>query len=76
MVVEPLEPHGHILGAFEDGVLVGSIRINYGSEVALGDSVDLYDMRCFASYFPGRLSICTKFIVAGRVVQRDYNPAE
>ena len=63
MVVEPLDNHGHILGAFDDGALVGSVRINYGSEIALGDYVDLYDMRRFEWYFPERLSICTKFIV-------------
>ena len=64
MVVEPLDNYGHILGAYDDGILVGSVRINYGSEIALGDYVDLYDMRRFAWYFPERLSICTKFIVA------------
>jgi len=64
MVVEPLDIYAHILGAFEDGVLVGSARINFGSEGALGDYVDLYGMRAFGSYFPERLSICTKFIVA------------
>jgi hypothetical protein len=63
MVVEPLDAYGHILGAFEEGVLVGSVRINYGSEFAFGHYIDLYDMRRFASYFPERLSICTKFIV-------------
>jgi hypothetical protein len=64
MVVEPLDSYGHILGAFEEGLLVGSVRINFGSEVALGDYIDLYDMRRFELYFPERLSICTKFIVA------------
>jgi N-acyl amino acid synthase FeeM len=63
-VVEPLDSYGHILGAYEEGVLVGSIRINFGSEAAFGNYVDLYHMRSFASYFPERLSICTKFIVA------------
>jgi N-acyl amino acid synthase FeeM len=63
-VVEPLDNLGHILGAFENGILVGSVRINYGTEAALGDFVDLYDMRRFAPYFPERLSMCSKFIVA------------
>lgn len=64
MVVEPLDTYGHILGAFQEGALVGSVRINFGSEVGFGNYIDLYDMRRFASYFPERLSICTKFIVA------------
>jgi hypothetical protein len=64
MVREPLDEMGHILGAFEDGALLGSVRINYGSATAFGDYGDLYKMQRFASYFPERLSICTKFIVA------------
>jgi hypothetical protein len=64
MVVEPLDTYAHILGAFEDGALVGSVRIDYGSAIAFGDYGDLYNMQRFASYFPERLSICTKFIVA------------
>jgi hypothetical protein len=63
-VIEPLDDNGHILGAFDGDMLVASVRINYGSEAALGDYVDLYDMPRFALYFPERLSICTKFIVS------------
>jgi hypothetical protein len=63
-IVEPLDAYGHVLGAFEEGRLVGSVRISFGSEVALGNYIDLYDMRRFTSYFPDRLSICTKLIVA------------
>src|SRR5262245_37915885 len=47
MVVEPLDTGAHILGAFEEGVLVGSLRINFGNESALGDYVELYEMRRF-----------------------------
>ena len=68
-VVEPLDTHGHILGAFEDGLLVGSIRINYGSEAAFGNYVDLYQMRSFAPYFPERLSICTKLLLLAHIAQ-------
>ena len=62
-VIEPLDETGHILGAFDRGVLVGSVRINYGSEAAFGHYSELYDMRRFGRYFPGRLSTCTKFII-------------
>jgi hypothetical protein len=50
MVREPLDEMGHILGAFEDGALVGSVRINYGSAIAFGDYGDLYTMsQCYGS---------------------------
>jgi hypothetical protein len=64
MIVEPLDNYGHIIGVLDDGVLVGSVRINSGSELAMGNYVDLYDLRSFVPYFPDRLSIWTKFIVA------------
>jgi len=45
------------------GVLVGSVRSNYGCEGDLGEYVELYRLRRFGPHFPHRLGISTKLVL-------------
>lgn len=63
-VREPLDEHGHILMAMEDPNVVGTVRVNLGSEGDLGAYTELYRLRELGGMFPNRVSITTKLMVA------------
>jgi hypothetical protein len=62
MIEEPLDDQGTILGAFDDGTLLGSLRLNWGFH-NIGHYADYYSMRSFGSYFPERTTFTTKLVV-------------
>jgi hypothetical protein len=63
-IYEPLDQHGHILMAVEDSNVVGTVRVNLGSESDLGPYTELYRLRELGSLFPNRVSITTKLMIA------------
>ena len=60
-VADALDETGHILGAFDGGTLAGSVRINYGE---FGEYAALGCVRQFGPYFPGRMKLITKLVIA------------
>jgi GNAT superfamily N-acetyltransferase len=63
-VYEPLDRRGHILMAVEDSNVVGTVRVNLGSEGDLGGYAELYRLRDLGPAFANRISITTKLMVA------------
>lgn len=64
-VREPLNDTGHVLAAFDDaGRVIGSVRNNYGCECDFGGYARLYGMERFLPYFPQRVGVSTKLVVA------------
>lgn len=63
-IVEPLDKTGYIFGAFEDGKVVGTLRVNFAKESDLGYYEELYNMRSVGESHPNHTSIVTKLIVA------------
>ncbi len=64
-VVEPLDRTGSVFGLYDEGKLVGSVRVNYGDDaadprVALGEYVDLYGLGGLAPDLLRRVCIVTK----------------
>ncbi len=66
VLIEPFDKHGRVLAAFDDstGDVVGTIRINIGSESDFAYYRDLFKMDYFAPYYPAGMSVTTKLIVA------------
>jgi hypothetical protein len=65
LIQEPLDRTGHVLAAYtEDGNIVGTVRFNVGVDEHFGLYVDLYRLREFGEFFPSRISITTKLMVA------------
>ena len=63
-VEEPLDETGRILLAEDEhGQVVGTVRLNYGSDTDFGYYTGLYGMECVGSIFPQRVSITTKLMV-------------
>jgi len=62
-IEEPLDRQGTILGAFLNGGLVGSVRINWGWQ-DIGACADYYGMRVFEPYFPKKTTMTTRLVVA------------
>ena len=63
-IVEPLDEHAKVLVALEDDHVVGTIRINIGSESDLGTYPHLYDMFWVGEHFHNRVSVTTKLMVS------------
>lgn len=65
LIQEPLDRSGHVLAAYtEDGNMVGTVRFNVGVDKHFGLYVDLYHLKEFGQFFPSRISITTKLMVA------------
>lgn len=41
-IVDPLDASGHVLGAWDKGVLVGTLRTNFLWESGVGEYFDMY----------------------------------
>lgn len=64
-IEEPLDETGRILLAEDEaGKVVGTVRLNFGSDTDFGYYVNLYSMECVGSSFPERVSITTKLMVS------------
>lgn len=65
LIKEPLDRTGHVLAAYtEAGNIVGTVRFNVGVDEHFGLYADLYRLREFGEFFPSRISITTKLMVA------------
>lgn len=62
-IIEPLDKTGYIFGAFENGEVVGTFRVNLAKESDLGYYVELYRMPSVGESYPNHTSIITKLIV-------------
>lgn len=60
VVADALDERGQILGAFDGGVLAGSVRMNYGE---FGEHAELKCVRRFGPYFPDRMMLITKLVI-------------
>lgn len=63
-IIEPLDKTGYIFGAFDNGKVVGTLRVNFAKESDLGYYEELYNMRSVGESHPNHTSIITKLIVA------------
>lgn len=63
-VIEPLDKTGYIFGAFENGEVIGTFRVNLAKESDLGYYVELYQMPSVGESYPNHTSIITKLLVA------------
>lgn len=62
-VAEPLDDTGVLFGAFDGDRLVGSVRVNHGSDGDLLEYVELFGLRRFGRWFPEGVSIVTKLMI-------------
>ncbi len=62
-IIEPLDETGYVFGAFENGAVVGTLRVNFAKESDLGYYEELYKMRSVGNSHPDHTSIITKLIV-------------
>lgn len=63
VIEEPLDEQGLVLAAFEDGRVVGSIRMNVGHDPHIGDYADFYDIDGIGGSDRGTKAIVTKLMV-------------
>lgn len=64
IVREPLDEKGaDILGIWDNGSVVGTVRYNWASTSDLGYYADLYSMDIVGDYHPKKTSITTKLMV-------------
>lgn len=63
-IIEPLDKTGYIFGAFENGKVVGTLRVNFAKDSDLGYYEELYQMQSVGESHPNHTSIVTKLIVA------------
>jgi hypothetical protein len=61
-IEDPLDSTGHNMIALEDGRIVGALRANIGTETDFGEYVALYEMRRAGAWFPGHVSMTSKFM--------------
>ena len=62
-IVDPLDATGHLIAAFHDGRIVGTVRVNLARDSDLSAYEEPYGMRHFAPYHPASTSIVTKLMV-------------
>lgn len=63
-IQEPLDAGAFHLVAVQAGTIVGALRINRGTDEAIGYYRDLYRMELAGPWFPERTTMITKFMVA------------
>lgn len=64
VIEEPLDASGHILIAEKAGQTIGTARFNVGVDQYFGIYGRLYRLREFEPFYPARVSITTKLMVA------------
>jgi GNAT superfamily N-acetyltransferase len=63
-IVEPLDRDAVLLAAYDDGAVVGSVRVNYARDTDLADYAALYRMYEDGAAHPTHTSVTTKMLVA------------
>lgn len=68
MVKDAADDSGLVFAAYEDGELVGTLRVNIGLESMLGDPrLGIYDLHLFDDSDPARFAFASRFML-----RRDY----
>src|SRR5215475_7569062 len=65
-IADPLDKTARIIGAFEDGKVVGTIRANYARDSDLGDHTSLYSLHSAGEFHPYHTAISERLMVAKR----------
>lgn len=63
MIEEPCDASSLIVAAYDDGRLIGTARMQLGTQAMFGDYIDLFNMKAFGSFFPDKASLTTKLMV-------------
>ena len=63
-IVDPLDATGHLIAAFRDGRIVGTVRVNLARDSDVSAYEAPYGMAHFAPYHPSATGIVTKLMVA------------
>jgi predicted GNAT family N-acyltransferase len=66
VIVDPLDKTARIIGAFEEGKVVGTIRLNYARDSDMSDHTDLYSLHWAGEYHPYHTAVTERFMVANR----------
>jgi len=65
-IADPLDKTARIIGAFEDGKVVGTIRLNYARDSDMGNHTDLYSLHQAGEYHPCHTAVTERLMVANR----------
>lgn len=63
-IADPLDSCGHVLGAWEDGALVGTLRTNFLRESDVGEYFDMYKLSAFSAETLPSVSISTRLMIS------------
>ncbi len=63
-ICDPLEPTGHVLAAWENNEIVGTVRVNFTRDGGLDEYVNLYGCRAHPDFDEETTSIVTRLMVA------------
>src|SRR4051794_9246877 len=63
-ITDSLDSSGKVLAAFSDGEVVATVRFNLAREAALGEWRHLFQMDQFGPFFPERVTMTTRLVVA------------
>src|SRR5262245_59286827 len=66
VIVDPLDKTARIIGAFEDGKVVGTIRLNYARDSDMGNHTDLYSLHQAGEFHPYHTAVTERLMVANR----------
>lgn len=64
MTVEPLDATGKVFGAWSEGKVIGTVRINLARDTNLGYYEQIYSLQRAGAFHPKHTSITTKLMVA------------
>lgn len=62
-IVDPFDETAVVVAAFDGPRIVGTQRLNVGSQSDFGEYADFYNMRAFGSYWPHQLSMSSRLMV-------------
>ncbi len=66
IIMDSLDATARILAAFSDGEVVGTVRLNLARDTDMGEWRDHFQMEQFGPFFPERVSMTSRLIVAPR----------
>jgi predicted GNAT family N-acyltransferase len=62
-IVDPLQASAHIIGAFVEGELIGTVRANYPRQGSVGYYEEFYELNKLGADHPFRTSVVTRIMV-------------
>src|SRR6266581_4779607 len=66
IITDSLDATGRILAAFSEGEVVGTIRLNLARDTDMGEWREIFQMDRFGPFFPERVSMTTRLVVASQ----------